>query len=209
MIRVVVLASALAVRVGLRALLAADRSIEVIAEASNLSSLGDFAEGIDLLVVESDSFSSREIKKRYQDFDPLPAVLLLSDDIQTARQLTRLPLRAWGLIPLDASEEELVAAVHSLYEGLLVGDPMLMQPLFGPPIMVNDDDTIIIEELTARETEVLQWVARGLANKQIAKELGISGHTVKFHISSIFVKLGVNSRTEAVSSGARLGLIVL
>jgi DNA-binding NarL/FixJ family response regulator len=67
----------------------------------------------------------------------------------------------------------------------------------------------LIEELTARESEVLQLLAQGLANKQIALALGISEHTVKFHISSIYAKLGVTNRTEAVTQGARLGLIVL
>jgi DNA-binding NarL/FixJ family response regulator len=57
--------------------------------------------------------------------------------------------------------------------------------------------------------EVLGLMARGLANKQIAAQLGISEHTVKFHLSSIYTKLGANSRTEAVSIGTRMGLIGL
>jgi DNA-binding NarL/FixJ family response regulator len=65
------------------------------------------------------------------------------------------------------------------------------------------------EPLTARETEVLQLLAQGLANKQIAVALGISEHTVKFHISSIYGKLEVTNRTEAVRAGARRGLVLL
>jgi len=63
--------------------------------------------------------------------------------------------------------------------------------------------------LTPRETEVLQLLAQGLANKQIALALGISEHTIKFHVSSIYAKLGVGNRTEAVRVGARQGLILL
>ena len=65
------------------------------------------------------------------------------------------------------------------------------------------------EPLTAREQEVLEKMAEGLANKQIALELSISEHTVKFHLSSLYAKLGVSSRTEAVKRGIELGLISL
>ncbi len=63
--------------------------------------------------------------------------------------------------------------------------------------------------LTAREKEVLQQMAGGLANKQIALTLGISEHTVKFHLSALYAKLGAASRTEAVKRGIELGLISL
>ena len=67
----------------------------------------------------------------------------------------------------------------------------------------------LTEALTAREKEILQHMAEGLANKQIALLLGISEHTVKFHLSSLYVKLGISSRTEAVRRGVELGLISL
>ncbi len=63
-----------------------------------------------------------------------------------------------------------------------------------------------MEQLTARELQVLQLLARGLANKQIALQLGISEHTVKFHVSSIYARLGVSSRTEAVRLGVTAGI---
>ncbi len=65
------------------------------------------------------------------------------------------------------------------------------------------------EPLTAREREVLDLLGRGLSNKKIARDLKISEHTVKFHVSSIYAKLGAENRAEAVSLGARLGLISL
>ena len=67
----------------------------------------------------------------------------------------------------------------------------------------------LAEPLTAREKEVLQHMAEGLANKQIALALGISEHTVKFHLSALYAKLGAASRTEAVKRGIELGLISL
>jgi DNA-binding NarL/FixJ family response regulator len=66
-----------------------------------------------------------------------------------------------------------------------------------------------VEQLTARELQVLQLLARGLANKQIALQMGISEHTVKFHVSSIYARLGVSSRTEAVRLGVQQGLVIL
>jgi DNA-binding NarL/FixJ family response regulator len=77
--------------------------------------------------------------------------------------------------------------------------------LQGPAPSVEE----LSEALTAREREVLDLLGRGLSNKLIARELHISEHTVKFHISSLYAKLGVNNRAEAVSRGARHGLISL
>lgn len=65
----------------------------------------------------------------------------------------------------------------------------------------------LVEALTAREHDVLALVADGLPNREIAHSLGISEHTVKFHLASIFGKLGVSTRTEAVQRGLRLGVI--
>ncbi len=63
--------------------------------------------------------------------------------------------------------------------------------------------------LTPRELDVLRLVAQGLGNKEIAAELDLSTHTVKYHLASVLAKLGVRSRTEAVSRGIRTGLLPL
>jgi ATP/maltotriose-dependent transcriptional regulator MalT len=76
-----------------------------------------------------------------------------------------------------------------------------------PTRFVSDDEEPVLEQLTARERAVLGLVADGLGNREIAEELDISEHTVKFHLASVFGKLGVSSRTEAVRRGLRLGLI--
>ena len=88
-----------------------------------------------------------------------------------------------------------------------------------PPTFARDDEGGLrlgkpardyaapVEALTTREHEVLALVADGLANRDIAARLGISDHTVKFHLASIFGKLGVSTRTEAVQRGLRLGVI--
>ena len=71
----------------------------------------------------------------------------------------------------------------------------------------ESDDAL--QEITPREIEILRMLARGLMNKEIAAELAISEHTVKFHISSILDKLGAATRTEAVTLGIRRGLILI
>ncbi len=79
--------------------------------------------------------------------------------------------------------------------------------------MVRSDrerlDRVVREPLTARETEVLTMLAEGLGNKRIAARLGISEHTVKFHVASVLGKLSATSRTEAVTIGVRAGLIMI
>lgn len=67
----------------------------------------------------------------------------------------------------------------------------------------------LAEPLTRREREVIQMLAGGLGNKEIASRLAISEHTVKFHVASILDKLGAGSRTEAVSLGIRRGIVLL
>jgi DNA-binding NarL/FixJ family response regulator len=137
-----------------------------------------------------------------------PAVLLLTDDESATVQLMELPV--WGILSLDASPEELSAAVRALGEGLWVGSPALLGALRERgPVPMLDDGYPVVDPLTPREREVLQLAAEGLANKQIALALEISEHTVKFHLSSLYTKLGVTSRTEAIRAGARRGWVVL
>jgi DNA-binding NarL/FixJ family response regulator len=205
---VVILAQTLAVRAGLRALLSADERLEVVAEAATLSELGMLPPETDILVALVEAAPRLDLEDITKEIEPAPAVLLLTDEPFEVRLLAGLPLRAWGLLPLDCSEEELLAAIHALHHGLMVGTPAVMQPLIGQAIAANPEE-YLVEELTEREMEVLELLADGLANKQIALELEISEHTVKFHVSSIYTKLGAANRTEAVRIGARLGLIVL
>jgi DNA-binding NarL/FixJ family response regulator len=208
LIQVVILAPALAIRAGLRTLLTADEQVEVLAEAATLAELEMLPPGTDIILTVAEALARPELDTLIEELGVPPAVLVLSDEAGAANQLAGLPLRAWGLLPEDSSEEELLASLHSLYQGLVTAAPALIQPLLGAVAAAERDD-LIVDDLTTRELEVLELLAEGLANKQIAYELEISEHTVKFHVSSIYTKLGVTNRTEAVMVGARLGLIVL
>ena len=89
------------------------------------------------------------------------------------------------------------------------GDRESRPYILGGFVIGDDDVSLPDEALTAREREVLELLSRGLPNKLIARRLQISEHTVKFHVSSIYAKLGATSRTDAVSRGVRRGLITL
>jgi DNA-binding NarL/FixJ family response regulator len=206
MIRISILAPTPALRTGLCALLAGDERIEVIAEAAVISELE--LDGLDVLLVAGSETFPDSLRANLERVASPPALLLLSDDPQIARALAAVPVRAWGLLSPDVGEEELLAAVNAVHEGLLAAAPALIQPLLGPVTHLDEQEELV-DELTDREGEILQLLARGLANKQIAARLSISEHTVKFHVSAIYSKLAVTNRTEAVSRGARLGLIVL
>ncbi len=133
------------------------------------------------------------------------SLLVLAEDDSPVPILRELPLYGWGVVASDVAPEELAAAVAAVGEGLVVLAKDLTERVLQSPPMVENLD----EPLTPREGEVLELLGRGLSNKLIAGELHISEHTVKFHISSLYAKLGVSSRAEAVSRGARHGLISL
>jgi DNA-binding NarL/FixJ family response regulator len=116
-------------------------------------------------------------------------------------------------LPNDVSPEQLVAALQAVASGLLVLHPTQIsaQVNSGFPSVTEPSRALdeLAEPLTPRESEVLQMLASGLANKEIAAKLAISEHTVKFHVASILGKLGAATRTEAVSLGIRRGLVLL
>jgi DNA-binding NarL/FixJ family response regulator len=219
MIRTVVVAPILAVRTGLRALLSSrggleealpDSLIEVADEASTLADLDSLPPEADVLVVSSDAFSSKELARLLHDRPGQLGLLLLAPDAAALQSVLDAPLRSWGLLPLEATAEELVATVVAIHEGLVVGTPLLLGPALNRTWDAEGEiSQASFEPLTEREAEVLQLLAQGLANKQIAVALGISEHTVKFHVSSLYGKLRATNRTEAVRLGIQSGLVLL
>ncbi len=206
----ILLAPALAVRAGLRALLTTNKNIDVIGEAANLSEYASSIANVDVIVALVEAVSPQALEKFLAELEAPPALLLLSEQDNPLGALLKFPLRAWGLLPLEATEEEYSAAVTALHLGLVSADPILLDQLLAQNSSRSlEDEERVIEDLTNREMEVLELLSEGLANKQIALELEISEHTVKFHVSSIYTKLGATNRIEAVTLGARLGLIVL
>ena len=202
MIRVTIVSPNPTLRIGLREMLSRQSDIKVVGETVDLASVNQNETEVAVLASVS---SARLLESK-----PAFAILFLTDDIQSVRSILNSSSHAWGVLSADATEDELVAAVRAVGEGLWVGAPSLVGDLLrssGRRESSSDDSPI--ESLTAREMEVIQLMAQGLANKQIALMLGISEHTVKFHLSSLYAKLGISSRTEAVKRGIELGLISL
>jgi len=190
-IRVLLNVSSPALRAGLSALLSSDRTIKVVNDALDEENEAD-------VIITSASLAS--FFHNGADSASSAATLLLSDDQLNVQELRRLT-RIWGILPTDSSAEELTAAIHALCQGLIVGTPTLL--------FESESEPLERGPLTERELEVLGLLAKGLANKQIAITLSISEHTVKFHVSSIYQKLNVTNRTEAVREGLRGGWIAL
>jgi NarL family two-component system response regulator YdfI len=127
-----------------------------------------------------------------------------------------------SVLPRFASSEEIIAAVEAVSAGLVALDVGTVSVLLSSQNSVRDgasleqrvadnaaDGMSEIDALTTREREVLEMLAEGLANKEIAWRMKISEHTVKFHVASIFAKLDVSTRTEAVMKGIRKGLVMM
>jgi DNA-binding NarL/FixJ family response regulator len=220
-IHVAVVSPIQAVRSGLRAMLNEESpgslpgdfsSSLLISEAPGLAGVVPWLNEVDVLVLTADAGPIDELGRIASQDESHFAILLLADHPQVIVELSRLPVHAWGVLALDCSTEELNAAVRAVHEGLLVSSPGLIGTGLTRLLSTNHPAVEpigreMIEPLTLRETEVLELLAQGLANKQIAARLSISEHTVKFHVSSIYTKLGVASRTEAVRMGVQQGLI--
>lgn len=206
-IRVAILSPTLAVRVGLRALIETDNDIEVVAEAIDLAALWSPTQEVDVVVIASGAESVDTWGGSLSGSSLDIPILLLSDNLSDIQILAGLSVPAWGVLSLDASEEELAAAIHAINLGLNISPPEYLELVLTSSRFSDDEE--LVEALTPRESEVMELLAQGLANKQIALALDISEHTVKFHISAIYRKMGVTNRTEAVRIGMRLGLVLL
>jgi DNA-binding NarL/FixJ family response regulator len=135
----------------------------------------------------------------------LPPVLALLADGEAVAQVWMADVR--GLLPRATSGEALAVALAAVAQGLVILDPALAHLLTAGA--GSRSAVTPLEPLTSRELEVLRGLADGVANKEIARRLAISEHTVKFHVNAIMGKLGAQSRTEAVVRATRAGVIML
>ena len=191
-------------RAGLRSMLAnaEEIGVRVVGEAASPAGLA-FSEADVVLLMDEELLEEAAIAVAE---DGTQALVVISEEDHVVSRLRALPLKGWAIVPPDAPPEELAIAVSAAAQGLILLHKPLTDRLLQEPAASVEE---LSEPLTAREREVLDLLGRGLSNKLIARELHISEHTVKFHISSLYAKLGVNNRAEAVSQGARHGLISL
>ena len=142
---------------------------------------------------------------------PMPPLVVLADPNQLDDGMGLIGLGLHGLLPRSATSREIAAALEAAHAGLVALTPDLLHRLgHVPPVRpVRLHAAATGVPLSPREREILALVAEGLGNKVIASRLGISEHTVKTHVTSIFGKLGAETRAEAVAIGARQGMILL
>ena len=192
--------------------------IEIVGSSPDLDALQDrdFDDGIDILLIDSSGSNAPDLLTEIRDRDlasDLPVVLLTDQPSPPwASEALRYGVRA--ILPTDVSADQLFATLQAAAAGLIVLHPSEVDAAL--PAHITESNTTatnsspeMTESLTPREREVLQMLAAGLGNKEIAARLNISDHTAKFHVASILGKLGASTRTEAVAIGIRRGLILL
>jgi len=202
-IRVLLAAASAVRRAGLESLLKNADGVRLAGSFQNLGNISYHVAELqpDVLLAELDARTG---------FGPasLPTVALV-DEPDTNWTAQALLSGVKAVLPRDADIHEIIPAIHAAHAGFL-----FLAPQFAHDLLVHVRRPIgpgdaALEELTPREIEILRQLADGSGNRDIAAQLGISEHTVKFHISSILNKLDASSRTEAVTLGIRNGLIVI
>ncbi len=216
MTRVLVAATNSIVRAGLESiLLRASPDLAVVDSSSDVATLAALIENHspDVVLMEVGRHDDEPVSEKLLALGvspPVPAIVILADDLQGDWMTEALRLGVQAVLPRSATAEEIVLTVVAAAAGLVVLHPDVFDSLLPVlPSTIRALPTSPLQALTPREIEVLGMLAEGLGNKVIARRLGISEHTVKFHVSSIFTKLNASSRTEAVTLGARQGLIML
>jgi two-component system NarL family response regulator len=201
-IRIVVADHHAVVRTGLVGILHSDHRFSVVAEAANGTEAIDCYRRhhpdllvMDLRMPQTDGIQATEAIRRIDD---RARIMIFSAADGDEDVLRCLRAGATGYVLKDAAPQELIAAALSTHRGIRYLSPMLAEKMIGHVHGVP---------LSRRELDVLQLVAAGLSNKGVSSRAGISEGTVKFHVNRILAKLNCSTRTEAVTSAIRRGLI--
>ncbi len=210
MIRVQIRASSEVVKAGLESLLQNYPSLQILRDVldENESAEGAIADvQPDVVVAELESREDEAVSEVLRAAaNGTPVVLLVPGSATEWGDMLRQGVKA--VLPTNATGPQIAAATEAAAVGLVVLHPGEIET-FLKTQAINESSEVLPEALTLREIEVLRLLAEGLGNKEIASRLGISEHTVKFHVASVMGKLGAASRTEAVMLGIRHGLVLI
>lgn len=214
LIRVVLADDHAVVRKGIREFLEEAGDMVVVAEAADgdaaLSAIRQHKPDVAVLDIQMPRRTGIQVTRAVRD-ERLPVgVLILTayDDDPYVQAV--LEAGANGYVLKNASSDEIVQAVHTVHEGQMALDPAIARKIVARWMSAGQTPPEPAEaQPTPREMDVLQLMARGLTNKAIAAQLKISERTVQGHIASLFAKLSVSSRTEAVVRASQLGWVSL
>ncbi len=206
-IRVLIAATSAVRRAGMEALIRNDPSLKLVGSVQGSRNLRHWIVDLqpDVLLLDLDR-SEAETAELSTVGRMLSAVVLIEDP-PTKWVSSALRSGVKAILPRDASMKEILPAIQAADLGFVLVGADAAKELVAR--VRPAPDVSAISELTPREIEVLAMLGNGLGNREMASRLGISLHTVKFHISSILSKLGAATRTEAVTLGIRLGLIAI
>jgi DNA-binding NarL/FixJ family response regulator len=212
-IELALIVSSEVLRAGLQALLQAHSGFNVALASADPGALDGLDEAVDVILVAENDLDWEVLEAFLATHPAEPALVILADPLPKNLDISRFDsVHGWGVLPLDAPFEMLEAAVIGVNAGLVVLEPEFLNAQDVSPSGLHLAGGQVgepLDPLTERESEVLQYLAYGYPNKQIAAELFISEHTVKFHITSIYSKFGASNRTEAVRIGLQYGLVTL
>jgi two-component system, NarL family, response regulator YdfI len=213
-IQVLVSANSAVSRAGLESMVRNSEFLQLAGAVVNASLLGsqirELQPDVILIDLTSDDLEFIEHSLPLASVNSPISMVALIDHPEASWIARALHRGVKAILPRNASSAEILWAIQTAKSGLFLLDQETTRQLisrFGSE--PRSEPVEFLEELTEREIEVLRKLAEGLGNKQIASSLGISEHTVKFHISSILDKLRASGRTEAVTIGIRMGLVLL
>jgi DNA-binding NarL/FixJ family response regulator len=202
------------VRKGIREFLEEPGDIEVIAEAEDgaeaLRLVETHQPDVAVLDIRMPEMTGVEATRRIKERFPQVRVLILTAYDDDPYVFALLQAGADGYVLKTASGDELVRAVRTVYAGRTALSPEIAGKVVRQATSHRPEGAAAqVEPLTGRELEVLRLAAQGLTNRAIGHQLGISHRTVQGHLASMYGKLGVSSRTEAVTEALRRGWIVI
>ena len=211
-IRVLIADDHAIVRSGIRALLVTEKDIEIVGEASDGQEAVDgvdlFRPDVVLMDLEMPQMDGIEAIKLISARYPETQILVLTSFASDDRVLPAIKEGALGYLLKDSGPEALIQAIHQVYLGESSLHPKIARKLIKE-LAHSEEKSSISDQLTEREVEVLQLVAQGLSNQEIADKLVIGETTVRSHVNNILRKLQLASRTQAALYALRKGYATL